>query len=61
MQGVFAETFSKLYGLPCWDVKPGLFPSLTLEFGEPHLDIREPEPPKPHWDRVMRDHIWLDA
>jgi len=32
----------RLYGLPCWGVKPGFGSFLTLEFGKPNLEIREP-------------------
>jgi hypothetical protein len=52
LDAVIAETFGKLYGLPCWHVKPGLFPSLTLEFGQPHLECREPQPSKSTSRRV---------
>lgn len=38
----FENIFRKLYGKPCWGVKPGHGSVLTLEFGEPHLEIREP-------------------
>lgn len=34
--------FGKIYGLPCWNVRPGHGSFLTLEFGQPHLTIREP-------------------
>ena len=33
---------SGLYGKPCWGVKPGVGPFLTLEFGKPNLEIRDP-------------------
>lgn len=36
------EIFRALYGKPCWNVKPGHGSFLTMEFGEPHLEIREP-------------------
>src|SRR5262245_11898529 len=36
------RSFSKLYGKPCWGVKRGYASFLTLEFGRPHLVIREP-------------------
>jgi hypothetical protein len=36
------ESFRNLYGKPCWHVNPGYGSFLTLEFGEPHLEIREP-------------------
>jgi hypothetical protein len=39
---VFERAFAKLYGKPCWGVTQGYGSSLTLEFGEPHLEIREP-------------------
>lgn len=31
-----------MYGRPCWNVKPGHGSFLTLEFGRPHLEVREP-------------------
>jgi hypothetical protein len=44
------DAFSKIYGLPAWQVRKGVGSFLTLEFGEPHLQIRAPyssqsEPP----------------
>ena len=38
----FDLSFEKLIGQPCWNVKRGHGSFLTLEFGEPHLEIREP-------------------
>lgn len=32
----------RVYGKPCWGVSPGVGSFLTLEFGRPHLEIREP-------------------
>jgi hypothetical protein len=32
----------RLYGKPFWGVKPGHGSFLTLEFGKPNLEIREP-------------------
>lgn len=37
-----ASVFKKLYGIPSWNVHRGYGSFLTLEFGEPHLRIREP-------------------
>src|SRR5580692_4637117 len=39
---IFHKVFRELYGEPCWNVKPGYGSFLTLEFGKPHLDVREP-------------------
>lgn len=37
----FQKIFSNLYGKPCWQVRPGYGSFLTLEFGKPHLEIRD--------------------
>jgi len=39
---IFQKVFRQIYGKPCWNVKPGYGSFFTLEFGKPHLDIREP-------------------
>jgi hypothetical protein len=36
------KIFRTLYGKPCWGVRPGYGFCLTLEFGRPHLEVREP-------------------
>lgn len=36
------DIFSPIYGKPCWHFQQGYGSFLTLEFGEPHLHIREP-------------------
>jgi hypothetical protein len=36
------EVFKKIYGKPCWGVKSGYGSFLTLEFGKPRLEVREP-------------------
>ena len=36
------QVFAPLYGLPCWHVQPGYGQILTLEFGQPHLEVHEP-------------------
>ena len=64
--------FSRLYRLPCWGVEPGIFPSLTFEFGEPQLHIREPLEPSigtsPRVQHLLRRrnvvvhgawHLWI--
>lgn len=37
------RSFEALYGKPCWGVKRGSGSFLTMEFGRPHLRIREPQ------------------
>lgn len=44
---VIEEAFGQIYGKPCWNVKQGFGSFLTFEFGNPHLEIREPDP-NPH-------------
>lgn len=39
---IIDRIFQPIYGLPCWNVKHGWGSFLTLEFGEPHLEIAEP-------------------
>jgi hypothetical protein len=39
---ILQRVFSEIYGKPCWNVKPGHGSFLTLEFGKPHLEVREP-------------------
>ena len=36
------NAFAPLIGLPCWNVRPGQGSFLTLEFGNPHIEFREP-------------------
>jgi len=39
---IFERMFRGIYGKPCGNVKPGHSSFLTLEFGLPHLEVREP-------------------
>jgi hypothetical protein len=39
---IFHKVFREIYGKPCWNVRPGYGSFFTLEFGRPHLDVREP-------------------
>ena len=36
------SVFAPVLGKPCWNVRPGLGSAFMLEFGEPHLEIRQP-------------------
>ena len=57
METAIAKTFGKMYGLPCWGVKPGLFPSLMLKFGNPRIEVSPPRVWKPRWFRGPRQHL----
>jgi hypothetical protein len=39
---IFERAFRRIYGKPCWCVRPGYGSFLTMEFGRPHLEVREP-------------------
>ena len=45
---------SNVYGRPCWNVRPGFGSFLTLEFGDPHLEVREPVTAKKSSPAVVR-------
>lgn len=38
----FLKPLSPVHGLPCWGVRPAYGSFLTLEFGNPRLEVREP-------------------
>jgi len=48
------KAFAEVLGLPCWGVKKGQGSCLTLEFGEPHLLIREPVQANSRFPRIRR-------
>ena len=54
---VFETSFSKLYGKPCWGVKQGYGSFLTIEFGKPHLRIREPIVASPQASKKVREGL----
>jgi hypothetical protein len=41
------QLFALLYGLPCWNAKSGYGSFLTMEFGEPYLEVHEPRIARP--------------
>src|SRR6202044_1321814 len=49
--------FEDILGKPCWDVKPGHGSFLTLEFGKPHLVVREPIAAKKARSAKVRSHL----
>ena len=52
---IFERCFAPLIGRPCWQVKPGYGSFITLEFGEPHLEIREPKDAAPDASPKVRE------
>ena len=68
---VFRNAFKPIFGKPCWKFQRGYASFLTMEFGEPHLMIRNPKKiksndpqRKKHWDRrhiYIRGnwHLWI--
>jgi hypothetical protein len=39
---IFKKIFESLFGKPAWQVEPGHGSFLTMNFGDPYLDIAEP-------------------
>jgi len=54
---IFERVFKKLYGEACWGVKNTIGSAVTFEFGEPHLQIREPIAASPQATRRVREHL----
>lgn len=54
---VFDTVFSRLYGKPCWSVWKGIGSFLTLNFGKPHLRIREPIAAHPGASKYVRESL----
>lgn len=74
IDSIFEETFSSIYGKPAWRVSPGWGSFLTLEFGDPHLEVREPVAAKGNVsERVKKErarrrvfihgdwHLWINC
>jgi hypothetical protein len=64
--------FRPLLGRPCWNAKSGYGSFLTVEFGEPHLEIQEPRRARPRSSERVRQllgrrhvtvrgewHLWI--
>ncbi len=49
--------FAKLVGLPCWQVERGQGSFLTMEFGKPHLRVREPTTPRRRVSARIRETL----
>ena len=61
------DRFAPLSGLPCWDVRQGYGSFVTMNFGQPHLDVTEPAPKAK--SRALRrrrvtvsgeHHLWIE-
>ena len=51
------KSFRRIYGKPCWGVSPGVGSFLTLEFGRPNLEIREPTVASERASAKVRKHL----
>ncbi len=51
---IYKQVFAPLLGLPAWSVEKGQGSFLTMEFGEPHLKIREPKISTSKSEKVRR-------
>jgi hypothetical protein len=71
---IFETVFKEIYGQPCWRATPGYGSFLTLEFGNPHLEIREPGVPRENVTKPVRElimsrkvfihgdwHLWINC
>jgi hypothetical protein len=61
---IFETVFKEIYGKPCWRVTPGHGSFLTFEFGDPHLDIREPvarkeDTPEPVYQDLSSRRVFI--
>jgi len=54
---IFERVFGKLYGKPCWGVTNWYGSGIHIEFGTPHLDIREPRTAGPMVSRRVREGL----
>jgi len=43
LSGEIDAVFERMFGLPCWGVHWDAQTGLRLNFGEPHLETREPK------------------
>lgn len=71
---IFDQAFSEIYGKPAWRVSPGWGSFMTFEFGDPHLEIREPKITKRDVDEKVKQalarrnvfihgdwHLWINC
>ena len=54
---IIDDVFTPLYGKPCWSVHLGLGTSLEFNFGDPHIEIREPINPKNSYTAKVRRYL----
>lgn len=71
---IFDRAFSEIYGKPAWRVSPGWGSFITFEFGDPHLETREPITTKQDVDEKVKEslarrnvfihgdwHLWINC
>lgn len=57
LPGRLSAAFAPIYGQPCWLVKKGYGSFLTMEFGEPKLEIADPRPDAKWADRLGTQEV----
>ncbi len=66
-RNLLEQYFQRLSGLPCWNVRQGWASCITFEFGQPHLETREPTPNSLSQNLQRRNvvvrgeyHLWIE-
>jgi hypothetical protein len=54
---IIEDVFQPIIGKPAWNVVKGVGTTLTFEFGDPHLIIREPKTVNPTASNFVRQHF----
>lgn len=57
---LFREYFGQLKGLPCWGASAEFGTWLSLNFGRPHIRVREGNP-KAESERQRRRHVYVNG
>jgi len=57
------SVFADVVGQSCWNVRPGYGSAFMMEFGAPHLEVREPTESRSKSEKVRKLHarrrVWI--